>query len=74
MIKARQHSNRKLVWKVPHGLLGAVAERQMRVRLSPEVDALLMSALARDPFFVLITVFAAGLSVWAFRLLQMRAR
>src|SRR5688572_6329413 len=31
MIKARQHSNRKLVWEVPHGLLGAVAERQVRV-------------------------------------------
>jgi hypothetical protein len=26
------------------------------------------TALARDPWFVLITVLSAGLSVWAFRL------
>ena len=32
------------------------------------------SALARDPWFILITVFAAGLSVWAFRLLQLSKR
>jgi hypothetical protein len=31
MVKTRQYSNRKLVWKVPHGPFGAVAERQMRV-------------------------------------------
>jgi len=27
-------------------------------------------ALARDPWFVLITVVAAGLSIWAFQLLR----
>jgi hypothetical protein len=31
MVELRQHSDRKLVREVPHGLLGAVAERQMRV-------------------------------------------
>src|SRR4029453_3075934 len=31
MIKLRQHSDRQLVREVPHGLLGAVAERQMWV-------------------------------------------
>ena len=31
MVKARQHANRKLVREVPDGLLGPVAERQMRV-------------------------------------------
>src|SRR5688572_19240384 len=31
MVELRQHSDRKLVGKVPHGLLGPVAERQMRV-------------------------------------------
>ena len=32
------------------------------------------SALARDPWFVLLTVMAAGLSVWAWRLLRTSAR
>src|SRR5262245_48927522 len=31
MVELRQHSDRKFVWEVPHGLLGAVAKRQMRV-------------------------------------------
>jgi hypothetical protein len=32
------------------------------------------AALARDPWFVLLTVLAAGLSVWAWRLLRKTAR
>jgi hypothetical protein len=32
------------------------------------------TALARDPWFVLLTVLAAGLSVWAWRLLRKTAR
>jgi hypothetical protein len=31
-------------------------------------------SLARDPFFLLITVATAGLSVWAWRLLRTSAR
>lgn len=31
-------------------------------------------ALARDPWFILITVLAAGLCVWAFRLIRLTAR
>jgi hypothetical protein len=30
--------------------------------------------LARDPGFVLLTIFAAGLSVWAWRLLRQTTR
>jgi len=30
--------------------------------------------LARDPWFVLLTIFAAGLSVWAWRLLRQTTR
>ena len=32
------------------------------------------TALARDPWFVLLTVLAAALSVWAWRLLRKTAR
>lgn len=31
-------------------------------------------ALARDPWFLLISVVAAGLSIWAFRLLRVSTR
>lgn len=31
-------------------------------------------ALAKDPWFLLISVAAAGLSIWAFRLLRTSAR
>jgi len=31
-------------------------------------------ALARDPWFLLISVAAAGLSIWAFRLLRVSTR
>jgi hypothetical protein len=31
-------------------------------------------ALAREPWFILITLFAAGLCVWAIRLLRSSAR
>jgi len=31
-------------------------------------------ALVRDPFFVLLTVITAGLSVWAWRLLRTSVR
>ena len=30
--------------------------------------------LATDPFFLLLTALAAGLSVWAFRLLRLSSR
>jgi len=32
------------------------------------------TALARDPWFVLLTLLAAGLSVWAFSLLRPNTR
>jgi len=32
------------------------------------------TALARDPWFILLTVFAAALSVWAWRLLRVATR
>jgi hypothetical protein len=32
------------------------------------------SRLARDPWFVLITLLTAGLSVWAWRLLRLSSR
>ncbi len=32
------------------------------------------SSLARDPHFLIITVIAAGLSIWAFRLYSRSAR
>jgi hypothetical protein len=32
------------------------------------------AALARDPWFILLTVLTAGLSVWAWRLLRVSAR
>lgn len=32
------------------------------------------NALARDPWFILITALAVGLSVWAFRLLRLAPR
>jgi hypothetical protein len=32
------------------------------------------AALARDPWFVLLTVLAAGLAAWAWRLLRSAAR
>ena len=47
MIKARQHSDRKLVREVPHGLLGAVAERQMRVL--PGVESALQMTYEVSP-------------------------
>jgi hypothetical protein len=31
-------------------------------------------SLARDPWFILITLFAAGLSLWAWRLLRQVSR
>ncbi len=31
-------------------------------------------ALARDPWFLIISVVAAGLSIWAFRLLRVSTR
>ena len=32
------------------------------------------AALARDPWFILISLVAAGLSIWSFRLLRISAR
>lgn len=32
------------------------------------------TALARDPWFILLTIVTAGLSVWAWRLLRVSAR
>lgn len=32
------------------------------------------ASLAKDPWFLLITVFAAGLCVWSFRLLRVSKR
>jgi hypothetical protein len=32
------------------------------------------AALARDPWFILISLVAAGLSVWSFRLLRVSTR
>jgi hypothetical protein len=31
-------------------------------------------ALARDPWYILITLLAAGLCIWAFRLLRVASR
>ena len=58
MIKARQHSNRKLVWEVPHGLLGAVAERQMRV--FPGVESALQVTYEMSPLVAGRTKPGAG--------------
>jgi hypothetical protein len=47
MVKAWHHSNRKLVWEVPHGLLGAVAEGQPRVL--PGVESALQMPYEMSP-------------------------
>src|SRR5687767_1750577 len=57
MIKARQYSNRQLVWEVPHGLL-RVAERQMRV--FPEVESALQVTYEMSPLVAGRTKPGAG--------------